>query len=979
FIYDMTNREYGSNHRLVRRRGYENEVFFPQNIENQSSEGELIVFSDTTKLETRQFGSNKKKNTISKILNSYECSSSRTVCLGKNLVFFSAFFSDSMATCYVCEEQFGLRQMPRIRADENPQVRDIAVSRRRDLAQVPRVIDEDTRVCFNCHRSIRQEIDLLERDPNCMRVKVLFQGDNNTCCLCRGRNVARLSLDSKVEIYIQCGIFFPETVRCCPHHLDERGYILPPLLAGVRCFKRAYNPPGQYVIRFMEKMRVKSLKSRRINDISDLTDHQACAFTSLTKEQFDDMHALCDRIPDRRAITRRDLLIFLTKMRQGLSDEFLTAIFQLSSRQYTSLVVKEVRESLMRRFVPENIGLRAITREQYIERHVTAFANHLYNPRPEDPVAIFYIDGTYTYCFKSTNFRSLRQTYCRHKGDHLVKPALVVAPNGYILDIQGPYFSDAHNNDASMLRHELENNENLNNWFRPGDIVIVDRGYRDAIPELEAMGLVCKMPPLLEAGPQQLTTADANEARLVTKTRWIVESRNGHLKSIFKLLNQVQQIQVLPNIGDFIRIGDTHCRSRRALRIGAVSRPHWDRRHFSAATQAVAPHYRRCCRRRAPGRCGIRSSSDDWLIPSARPDEPTRGSSSGAQQLLLSARRDEPTRGASPGSPPLIPSARPDEPTRGSSSGARHLIPSARPDEPTRGSSSGARRHLRYRRLDERADTRIFVCAQQLLLSARRDEPTRGASPWLATRLYRRLSRTSRHEDPRLVRGILYRRLDRKSRHEDLRLVRSSFYCRLDGTSRLEERRLARHRLYRRLDRTSRHEDPRLVRSSFYRRLSRTSRHEDPRLVRGILYRRLDRKSRHEDLRLVRSSFYCRLDRKSRHEDLRLVRSSFYCRLDGTSRLEERRLARHRLYRRLDRTSRHEDPRLVRSSFYRRLDRTSRLEERRLARRRFYRRLDRTSRPEERPLARRRFYRRLDRTSRPEERPLARRHTPPPT
>ncbi|CAB0027980.1 unnamed protein product [Trichogramma brassicae] len=40
--------------------------------------------------------------------------------------------------------------------------------------------------------------------------------------------------------------------------------------------------------------------------------------------------------------------------------------------------------------------------------------------------------------------------------------------------------------------------------------------------------------------------------------------------------------------------------SRRALRIGAVSRPHWDRRHFSAATQAAAPHYRRCCRRRAP-------------------------------------------------------------------------------------------------------------------------------------------------------------------------------------------------------------------------------------------------------------------------------------------------------------------------------------------------------------------------------------------
>uniref|UniRef100_A0ABD2WMH4 DDE Tnp4 domain-containing protein n=1 Tax=Trichogramma kaykai TaxID=54128 RepID=A0ABD2WMH4_9HYME len=209
----------------------------------------------------------------------------------------------------------------------------------------------------------------------------------------------------------------------------------------------------------------------------------------------------------------------------------------------------------MRRFVLNNIGLAAITREQYIERHVTDFANRLYNPTPENRMAIFYIDGTYTYCFKSKNFRSLRQTYCRHKSDHLVKPALVVAPDGYILDIQGPYFSDAHNNDAAMISHELENDENLNNWFRPGDIVVVDRGYRDVIPALEELGLICKMPPLLKAGEQQLTTEDANEARLVTKTRWIVESRNGHLKTIFKLLNQVQQIHVLPHIGDFIRIG----------------------------------------------------------------------------------------------------------------------------------------------------------------------------------------------------------------------------------------------------------------------------------------------------------------------------------------------------------------------------------------------------------------------------------------
>ncbi|CAB0027902.1 unnamed protein product, partial [Trichogramma brassicae] len=57
----------------------------------------------------------------------------------------------------------------------------------------------------------------------------------------------------------------------------------------------------------------------------------------------------------------------------------------------------------------------------------------------------------------------MRQTFVAIKSDHLVKPSLVVAPDGYILDIQGPYFSDGHNNDATTLRHELGNDEHLNN------------------------------------------------------------------------------------------------------------------------------------------------------------------------------------------------------------------------------------------------------------------------------------------------------------------------------------------------------------------------------------------------------------------------------------------------------------------------------------------------------------------------------------
>ncbi|KAJ8676895.1 hypothetical protein QAD02_012682 [Eretmocerus hayati] len=94
----------------------------------------------------------------------------------------------------------------------------------------------------------------------------------------------------------------------------------------------------------------------------------------------------------------------------------------------------------MLRFVPENIGFAAITREQYIKEHVTEFANELYNPEPDIREAILLIDASYSYCHKSMNFRALRQTYSLHKKRHLVKPTLLVAPDGYILAILRPHF-----------------------------------------------------------------------------------------------------------------------------------------------------------------------------------------------------------------------------------------------------------------------------------------------------------------------------------------------------------------------------------------------------------------------------------------------------------------------------------------------------------------------------------------------------------
>ncbi|KAL3273389.1 hypothetical protein HHI36_014836, partial [Cryptolaemus montrouzieri] len=155
---------------------------------------------------------------------------------------------------------------------------------------------------------------------------------------------------------------------------------------------------------------------------------------SFTKPQFEELFTYTDPVEDEtflRYVKRKDLILFLCKLRQGLSDFSSKLIFSYPSRQVVSLKISTVRKSLLARFVWENF-----------------------------PKAVIIADGTYSYIEKSGNYRKLRQSYSVHKGRHLVKPALLVATYGFILDVQGPYFADGRNNDAEILRNEL--NQNIN-------------------------------------------------------------------------------------------------------------------------------------------------------------------------------------------------------------------------------------------------------------------------------------------------------------------------------------------------------------------------------------------------------------------------------------------------------------------------------------------------------------------------------------
>lgn len=461
--------------------------------------------------------------------------------------------------CYVCDNAFQIQQMARINGDDNETKRQIAISRRDGLGKVYRYIDNESRLCFNCNQFIVNEIKQIETDPTCLRLNVVTQTRNNSCLFCNSVvNVRRLSLESRVNVFVLKNIYIPEDVRCCDRHLDNRGFILPLLLSDLLFINRPFVIKGQQLQVFLQALRNVANNKNHYEDENSFTEDEFKSIAPITKQQFQELYTYCDPVPQEhgiRNVSKKDLLTFLCKLRQGLSDEFLRVLFQYPSRQTVSLAISKVRQSLLKRFVPDNIGFQAITREEYIMRHITPFANELYNPQPDIPKVIAYIDGTYSYIHKSSNFRVLRQTYSMHKGRHLVKPALIVAPDGYILTIQGPYFSDSRNNDAQMLNNEFQRDaESMREWFHDGDIFILDRGYRDAQPLLRELGIEYKMPAFLGRNQKQLLTEEANESRLVTKTRWIVEARNGHIKSMFKFFDHVVIMPHLHHLGEFYNI-----------------------------------------------------------------------------------------------------------------------------------------------------------------------------------------------------------------------------------------------------------------------------------------------------------------------------------------------------------------------------------------------------------------------------------------
>lgn len=278
------------------------------------------------------------------------------------------------------------------------------------------------------------------------------------------------------------------------------------------------------ILSLLQHMRVLCQRNEQthldFDDLQTLTDSDCLSLLGLSMDNF---QTLCDCLKDHVKQTpsrslRKSTAIFLCKLKSGLSNQILSTLFR-TSKSSLRRAISAVRNAMMTCFVPYNLGFEHITREDVINDHTRHLAQTLFGDIDKSQ-AILVLDGTYIYTAKSNNFRYQRRSYSIHKGRSLIKPMVIVTTTGYFVSIQGPYLADHKNNDASILEHIMKTNaEDIKNWLSEDDIFIVDRGFRDALPLLEDLGIQAEMPRFLEKGQKQMSTSDANKSRLVTKVR----------------------------------------------------------------------------------------------------------------------------------------------------------------------------------------------------------------------------------------------------------------------------------------------------------------------------------------------------------------------------------------------------------------------------------------------------------------------------
>lgn len=401
-----------------------------------------------------------------------------------------------------------------------------------------------------------------------LKVSYLITSKTRSCCV-----VCQKTADHSCQVvpdlartvaFIKEKIFIPKGIRCCRSHMDNN--IFRPDVQIKKDGLKAC-PVTQELLDMCESARqlaeLKLKEDYKINfDNPTMTDTEYETLTGITKSNFDDVLEKTGLYTTRLRTARQALGVLLVKLRTNLSNPVLATLFHLPSKKDVSRIVHQAREAVTIGFVPSYLGFgNFFTRDNIATEHTTKLAKHIFGNAEKPDSIILVWDGTYIYIQKSADHKFKRHTYSMHKGRPLVKPMMVVTTTGAIVDVLGPYLADGHNGDSEITHHILAQNINgMADNLEDGDIFILDRGFQHCQETLHALGIQGYMPSFTQG--KQPSSQEANDTRLVTVNRWVVESANSRVKK-WKLLAEIVPNSQVEYIGDYIRIVAALCNAFR--------------------------------------------------------------------------------------------------------------------------------------------------------------------------------------------------------------------------------------------------------------------------------------------------------------------------------------------------------------------------------------------------------------------------------
>ena len=245
-----------------------------------------------------------------------------------------------------------------------------------------------------------------------------------------------------------------------------------------------------------------------------------------------------DQLPNLQLdIAHEDVIAFvLLRLRRGLPHGAITALYNISESRTTEL---------------SNIALQLLT--PHLLKHITLLSKEqMLSHTPQSlqenyPSAKIYIcDDTYIYIQHSDDLGWQHESFSTHKYRNLCKFFIGCAPDGTILTVDGPYFCDSND---EILQTSLDGG--VNAWFSPGDVIVVNRGFREA-PYQVADGVTVLRPAYLKENPQ-FSVAERSESIRVSQIRCVVENVNARLK-FYKLLANTYPNKAIPHLQCYVLV-----------------------------------------------------------------------------------------------------------------------------------------------------------------------------------------------------------------------------------------------------------------------------------------------------------------------------------------------------------------------------------------------------------------------------------------